>query len=53
MNGGLPGAVGQNLLVHANGRKEVLPAICEASVQPGDVLTIKTPGGGGFGTHLP
>jgi 5-oxoprolinase (ATP-hydrolysing) len=53
MNGGLPGAVGQNSLLRTNGAAETLPAICEASVQPGDVLTIKTPGGGGFGTHLP
>jgi 5-oxoprolinase (ATP-hydrolysing) len=53
MQGGLPGAVGKNLLVRADGTKEVLPAICEVSVQSGDVLTIKTPGGGGFGERLP
>ena len=48
MHGGLPGAVGENLLVRADGTKEGLPAICEATVQAGDVLTIKTPGGGGY-----
>ncbi len=53
MQGGSPGAAGQNLLVRADGTREVLPAICEVSVQPGDVLTIKTPGGGGFGGQLP
>ena len=43
--GGEPGAPGRNLL---NGRP--LPAKCEGKLEPGDELTIKTPGGGGFGT---
>jgi N-methylhydantoinase B len=42
--GGADGAVGRNLL---NG--VVLPAKCSMSLQPGDVLTIETPGGGGWG----
>jgi len=42
--GGGPGAVGRNLL---NG--EPLPAKCRVTMRTGDVLTIETPGGGGYG----
>jgi N-methylhydantoinase B len=42
--GGADGAVGRNLL---NGVE--LPAKCSMSLQPDDVLTIETPGGGGWG----
>ena len=42
--GGADGAAGLNLL---NG--EPLPAKCEGRLEPGDVLRIETPGGGGFG----
>ena len=41
--GGGAGAVGRNLL---NG--EELPAFASRDLEPGDVLTIETPGGGGF-----
>ncbi|MBA4070264.1 MAG: 5-oxoprolinase [Gemmatimonas sp.] len=43
-HGGGDGAPGRNLL---NG--EALPAKCRRDLQPGDVLTIETPGGGGYG----
>jgi N-methylhydantoinase B len=42
--GGAPGLTGRNLL---NG--EPLPAKCRVELRPGDVLTIETPGGGGWG----
>jgi N-methylhydantoinase B len=42
--GGGPGARGENLL---NG--EPLPAKCRRALQAGDVLEIRTPGGGGWG----
>jgi N-methylhydantoinase B len=42
--GGEDGATGRNLL---NGRP--VPAKVTASLEPGDVVTIETPGGGGFG----
>lgn len=42
--GGRAGAVGENLL---NG--EPLPAKCRRQLKPGDVLEIRTPGGGGWG----
>jgi N-methylhydantoinase B len=44
VHGGAPGAVGRNLL---NG--ESLPAKCRRSLVAGDVVTIETPGGGGYG----
>jgi N-methylhydantoinase B/oxoprolinase/acetone carboxylase alpha subunit len=44
--GGAPGATGRNLL---NGR--TLPAKCQVRLAPGDVLTIETPGGGGWGAR--
>jgi len=42
--GGKDGMRGRNLL---NGRD--VPAKCRVELQPGDVLTIETPGGGGWG----
>jgi 5-oxoprolinase (ATP-hydrolysing) len=48
--GGQPGALGKNTLTRADGRVEELPNAAQVEVQPGDVLTIETPGGGGFGT---
>ena len=44
-HGGQPGAVGRNLL---NG--ELLPAKCRVTLSVGDVVTIETPGGGGYGS---
>jgi N-methylhydantoinase B len=45
VQGGAPGSVGRNLL---NG--EPLPAKCRVALAAGDVITIETPGGGGYGT---
>ncbi|UCE88316.1 MAG: hydantoinase B/oxoprolinase family protein [Pseudomonadota bacterium] len=45
LQGGGPGAPGENLL---NGT--VLPGKASREVGAGDVLTVKTPGGGGWGT---
>ena len=47
--GGATGAVGLNRVVRANGAVEALDHIGQASMQPGDVFEIQTPGGGGFG----
>ena len=43
--GGEPGAAGRNLL---NG--DQLPPFATRELEPGDVLRIETPGGGGYGT---
>ncbi|HJR63579.1 MAG TPA: hydantoinase B/oxoprolinase family protein [Gemmatimonadaceae bacterium] len=45
--GGSDGLPGRNLL---NGGE--LPAKCRVELQPGDVLTIETPGGGGWGSGV-
>ncbi len=46
--GGQPGKPGKNTLV-AGGKKRSLPSKAAVSVPAGSVLTIETPGGGGWG----
>ena len=48
--GGEPGAAGQNLLRRADHSLLDLGSCARVTVFPGDVLTIATPGGGGFGS---
>ncbi len=50
LEGGDPGAVGCNSLTRVGGETESLPGRAQFNVQPGDVLKLETPGGGGFGT---
>ncbi|MBX6422762.1 hydantoinase B/oxoprolinase family protein [Thermosulfurimonas sp. F29] len=47
--GGKPGKRGRNLLFDRNGRKRVLPGKGVFDLKPGEVLEIRTPGGGGYG----
>jgi N-methylhydantoinase B len=47
-NGGEPGACGRHTLVR-NGAEAAIPAKTTLPLQPGDVLVIQTPGGGGYG----
>lgn len=49
LHGGSPGTRGSNLLQRAGGSSEELPSAAQIQVQAGDVLTLKTPGGGGWG----
>ena len=49
MQGGLAGSPGENLLFRADGTREILPSSCQREVLPGDVLELRTPGGGGYG----
>jgi len=49
LEGGEPGTIGNNTLIHADGREAQLPGQCQFSAMPGDVLVIETPGGGGYG----
>ncbi|MCP9838706.1 hydantoinase B/oxoprolinase family protein [Cyanobium sp. N.Huapi 1H5] len=51
--GGGDGAVGRNRLERADGRLEELAGCDQVGVQPGDLLEIATPGGGGFGAPDP
>jgi 5-oxoprolinase (ATP-hydrolysing) len=50
MAGGEPGRVGENHVERADGRIEPLGHIGEVQVAPGDVMVIKSPGGGGYGS---
>ena len=47
--GGEPGQIGQNTIRRSDGSVEQLGSQMQIRVFPGDVLTIESPGGGGFG----
>ncbi|MBL1067213.1 hydantoinase B/oxoprolinase family protein [Streptomyces sp. 7-21] len=49
MAGGRPGALGTNTLLRADGTTVTLQGRDSAEAAPGDVLVIRTPGGGGYG----
>ncbi len=49
LQGGEPGALGRNTVERADGRVETLHGCDQTEMQPGDVLVIETPGGGGMG----
>ncbi len=49
LNGGLPGLPGINTLERTGGETIRLEGRDEVEVKPGDLITIETPGGGGFG----
>ena len=51
LHGGEGGVAGRNILIRNSGVAEDLPSKFTTSVQPGDVLSIETPGGGGWGSH--
>ncbi|WP_126147442.1 hydantoinase B/oxoprolinase family protein [Synechococcus elongatus] len=48
--GGSAGQTGENRLIRADGRQEILPSTVEVTLSAGDRLEILTPGGGGYGT---
>lgn len=50
--GGNPGALGEYMLKHQDGSIIKLPSKCTVSLEKGDTLIIKTPGGGGYGDPL-
>ena len=49
IQGGEPGAVGENWIERKDGRVERLEHIGQTEMLPGDVFVIVTPGGGGYG----
>jgi 5-oxoprolinase (ATP-hydrolysing) len=49
LNGGQPGALGNNRIVRANGEVEPFHGIAQVGLSSRDTLIIETPGGGGFG----
>lgn len=46
--GGEPGASGENILIR-DGQEEKLPAKCVKTLEPNDVVSVRTPGAGGYG----
>ncbi|MEV4950088.1 hydantoinase B/oxoprolinase family protein [Streptomyces sp. NPDC053755] len=53
MAGGEPGALGENAVERADGTVERLGGVDTLDVHPGDVVVVRTPGGGGFGPAAP
>lgn len=49
LEGGEPGATGEDWLVRASGERERLPGKVTIEVETGDRLVVLTPGGGGWG----
>ncbi|MEU7027244.1 hydantoinase B/oxoprolinase family protein [Streptomyces sp. NPDC046275] len=49
MAGGAPGALGANTVERADGTVDHLDGVDTTEVGPGDVLVVRTPGGGGYG----
>ncbi|MER7109203.1 hydantoinase B/oxoprolinase family protein [Streptomyces sp. NPDC000229] len=49
MAGGAPGALGENAVERADGTARRLEGVDVVDVDPGDVLVVSTPGGGGYG----
>ena len=47
--GGLPGLTGEQVIIHADGTSKPLQGVDEVSAGAGDVLSMRTPGGGGWG----
>ena len=48
--GGQAGKAGRNLLIRADGSKEILGSVATTNVRCGDRLLLETPGGGGWGS---
>jgi N-methylhydantoinase B len=47
--GGSPGATGRNTILRTDGSVTPCPSKFTATLEPGEVLSIETPGGGGWG----
>ena len=50
--GGKPGAPGEYLLIKSSGETIRLRSKCTVRMERGDILVIRTPGGGGYGNPL-
>lgn len=49
LSGGQSGSPGRNTIIRASGERQEMPSKFTAMLEAGDVLSIETPGGGGFG----
>ncbi len=52
LQGGGPGAPGENILHRKDGEETRLPSKVTFRAEPGDILSLHTPGGGGWGAAL-
>jgi len=52
LEGASPGALGTGRIERAAGGVDILGGTAQATVEPGDVVVIETPGGGGFGAPV-
>jgi len=52
LHGGLPGKSGRNQIVRRAGSVEEISSKCSIWVEPGDSLSVETPGGGGWGKGI-
>jgi len=50
VEGGEPGAPGKNVVIREGGEEVVLPSKGTTTLQHGDTISIRTPGGGGYGS---
>ena len=50
LKGGGDGKPGENIVIRNDGSREVLGGCATVQMKAGDVIVIKTPGGGGFGS---
>ncbi|MEW6139091.1 MAG: hydantoinase B/oxoprolinase family protein [Thermodesulfobacteriota bacterium] len=51
LNGGSPGACGKNVLIRHDGSEVDLPSKVSFRAEEGDVISVQTPGGGGWGAE--
>jgi N-methylhydantoinase B/oxoprolinase/acetone carboxylase alpha subunit len=52
MDGGEPGARGENVLVHPDGSRKRLAGKASLWVKAGTMISVRTPGGGGYGRRM-
>jgi N-methylhydantoinase B len=49
LNNGNPGKIGKNILIQPDGSQQELPSKASLRAEPDDIISIRTPGGGGWG----
>ena len=50
LKGGAPGKTGKSYVERIDGVKEILRGADQIEINSGDIFTIETPGGGGYGS---
>ncbi len=53
LKGGMPGKCGKNTLIRRYGRVIEVEGLADFKLKKGDLFVIETPGGGGYGRHVP